>query len=100
MFKNLFLFIKIKIVLVVLLNNFTTISYSENWFTSSGDYHSSKFSNLETINDKNVQNLKNIWTYKNGFSPSKKESLLGLVNFLFTLVSLIQFKSLFIYESL
>ena len=59
--------------LIVILVNLTSFSYSENWFISSGDYHSSKYSNLDQINDKNISNLSNAWIFENGFSPSKKE---------------------------
>lgn len=75
MLKNFFTNPKIIIFLIslIFLNNLTTSSYSENWYTSSGNYHSTKYSIIEQINNKNVQNLKNIWTYENGFQPSKNE---------------------------
>jgi len=75
MLKNFLSNIKINFffILTTVLINLTSFSYSENWFTSSGDYYSSKYSNLNQINDKNIDNLSNIWTYKNGFAPSKKE---------------------------
>ena len=47
--------------LIVILVNLTSFSYSENWFISSGNYHSSKYSNLDQINDKNISNLSNAW---------------------------------------
>ena len=53
--------------LIVILVNLTSFSYSENWFISSGDYHSSKYSNLDQINDKNISNLSNAWIFENGF---------------------------------
>ena len=75
MLKNFFTNPKIIIFLIslIFLNNLTTSSYSESWYTSSGNYHSTKYSIIEQINNKNVQNLKNIWTYENGFQPSKNE---------------------------
>ena len=75
MFENFLLNFKIKsfFILIIFLVNLATNSYSENWFTSSGDYHSSKYSNLNQVNNENVNNLINVWIYKNGFNPSKKE---------------------------
>ncbi len=58
-----FLFITIK---------FTFPSYSETWFTSSGNYYSSKFSNLNHINRMNIKDLNTAWMYKNGFTSYKK----------------------------
>ena len=60
-------------ILIIILINLTSFSYSDNWFTSSGDYHSSKYSNLDQINDKNIDSLSNAWIFENGFNPSKKE---------------------------
>lgn len=48
--------------------------YSENWFTSAGNYNSSKYSNLNQINKENVNQLENIWVYNNGFKPNKKKN--------------------------
>ena len=65
--------IKIFILFVITffsLNN----SYSENWFTSSGNYHSSKYSTLNQIDNYNVKNLEETWIYKNGFRPLKEKN--------------------------
>ena len=53
------LIIKIFILFVITfftLNN----SYSENWFTSAGNYHSSKYSALNQIDKYNVKKLKEV----------------------------------------
>ena len=47
---------------------------AENWFTSSGNYNSSKYSSLNQINQDNVTNLKETWVYKNGFKPQKEKN--------------------------
>tara|TARA_Y100000816_G_C26107618_1_gene589175 strand:+ start:3366 stop:5396 length:2031 start_codon:yes stop_codon:yes gene_type:complete len=52
---------------------FCHLAYSENWFTSSADYFSSKYSKLDQINSDNISQLKNAWIFKNGYAPSKKE---------------------------
>ena len=49
-------------------------SYAQNWFTSAGDYSSSKYSTLSQINKNNLNNLKKIWIYKNGFTPNKEKN--------------------------
>ena len=67
------LIIKIFILFVITfftLNN----SYSENWFTSSGNYHSSKYSALNQIDKYNVKKLKEVWIYENGFKPLKEKN--------------------------
>jgi len=74
--KNFFLLnvsISYFFILIIILINLTSFSYSDNWFTSSGNYHSSKYSNLDQINDKNIDSLSNAWIFENGFNPSKKE---------------------------
>ena len=52
----------------------TNSSFSKNWIISSGDYGSSKFSNLEQINKKNLQNLNTAWVYKNGYISDRNKS--------------------------
>ncbi len=47
---------------------------AKNWFTSSGNYNSSKYSALNQINQDNVTNLKEAWVYKNGFKPPKEKN--------------------------
>ena len=49
-------------------------SYANNWFTSSGNYHSSKNSILDQINQYNVNNLKEAWIFENGFKPLKEKN--------------------------
>ena len=49
-------------------------SYSEDWLTSAGDYQSSKFSDLDIINNENVRDLKIAWIYKDGFIADKENS--------------------------
>ena len=47
---------------------------AKNWFTSSGNYNSSKYSALNHINQDNVTNLKKTWVYNNGFKPPKEKN--------------------------
>ena len=47
---------------------------AKNWFTSSGNYNSSKYSALNQINQDNVTNLKETWVYNNGFKPPKEKN--------------------------
>ena len=64
-FTNLFSF---KLIFLVI---FLLPSYSENWHTSSGNYKSLKYSELEKINSANVKDLNLAWIYKNGFNPDE-----------------------------
>jgi glucose dehydrogenase len=66
-------FIKILILFVIIFLNLNN-SYSNNWFTSSGNYNSSKYSTLSQIDKNNVRNLEKAWIYKNGFKPLKEKN--------------------------
>ena len=65
-FKTLVLFV----ITFFYLNNL----YANNWFTSAGNYNSSKYSILNQINEDNVNNLEKAWVYKNGYKPSKEKN--------------------------
>ena len=67
MFKFIFL-------LIFFLTKFSN-SYSDEWFTSAGDYNSSKYSNLDYINKDNIQNLETAWVYKNGYVSDRTKSI-------------------------
>ena len=58
-------------ILIIILFYFNTL-YSDEWFTSAGNYNASKYSTLSQINQKNVNQLEKAWVYKNGFKPDKK----------------------------
>jgi len=66
-------FIKILILFVIIFLNLNN-SYSNDWFTSSGNYNSSKYSTLSQIDKNNVRNLEKAWIYKNGFKPLKEKN--------------------------
>ena len=57
--------------ILIFLVIFLLPSYSENWYTSSGNYKSLKYSELEKINSANVKDLNLTWIYKNGFNPDE-----------------------------
>ena len=64
-----------KIILFFLLFFYlTNYSFSKNWIISSGDYSSSKFSNLDQINKKNLHNLNTAWVFKNGYTSDRNKS--------------------------
>jgi quinoprotein glucose dehydrogenase len=51
---------------------FSSILYSDDWFTSAGNYNASKYSNLDQINRENINQLKTAWIYKSGLTPVRK----------------------------
>ena len=65
--KNLFYII----FLIQYLLFFNSSSFSKDWFTSSGDYSSLKYSRLDIINKNNLEKLSKAWVFKNGFVPDK-----------------------------
>lgn len=67
------IYIKIVLIIFPFLICLNSIAYSEPWHISSGDYKSSKYSNLDQINNFNVSKLKTAWIYKNGFTTEKKK---------------------------
>ncbi len=48
-----------------------SVSFSDEWFTSSGNYNSLKYSKIKEINQNNVHNLETAWIFKNGFVPDQ-----------------------------
>ncbi len=58
--------------LIFLISFYGTGLKSENWFTSSGNYSSTKYSELNKINKNNVNKLKLAWKYNNGHIPKLK----------------------------
>ena len=61
-----------KISLLILYFYLTnSVSFSDEWFTSSGNYNSLKYSKIKEIDQKNVHNLETAWIFKNGFVPDK-----------------------------
>lgn len=42
------------------------------WPQSNGNNEGHKFSKLDLINTSNIENLENIWIYKNGYKPKKR----------------------------
>ena len=48
-----------------------SLSFAEEWFTSSGNYNSLKYSKIKDINQNNLSDLEVAWIYKNGFVPDK-----------------------------
>ena len=65
---NKFLKISLFILYFYLINS---VSFSNEWFTSSGNYDSLKYSKIKEINQNNVHNLEIAWIFKNGFVPDK-----------------------------
>ena len=65
--KNLFYII----FLIQYLFFFNSSSISNEWYTSSGDYSSLKYSRLDIINKNNLEKLSKVWVFKNGFVPDK-----------------------------
>tara|TARA_B100001057_G_C22862233_1_gene954992 strand:+ start:2039 stop:4057 length:2019 start_codon:yes stop_codon:yes gene_type:complete len=65
-FKTIILFL----IIFLNLNNL----HADNWFTSAGNYNSSKYSALNQINQDNIDNLKKAWVYKNGYKPPKEKN--------------------------
>ncbi len=61
-------------LLIFFLTKFS-YSYSDVWFTSAGDYNSSKYSNLDYINKDNIKNLETAWIYKNGHVSDRTKSI-------------------------
>jgi quinate dehydrogenase (quinone) len=47
----------------------STLVYGDNWYTSSGDYDSSKYSSINQINKFNINKLDLAWVYRNGYIP-------------------------------
>tara|TARA_B110000483_G_scaffold240645_1_gene321712 strand:- start:442 stop:2490 length:2049 start_codon:yes stop_codon:yes gene_type:complete len=74
------IYIKIVLIIFPFLICLNSIAYSELWHISSGDYKSSKYSNLDQINNFNVSKLKTAWIYKNGFTTEKKNNLRNNIN--------------------
>jgi quinoprotein glucose dehydrogenase len=70
---NMKLIIKFLILFVTITSQINN-SYANEWFTSSGNYHSSKYSSLDQITLYNLNNLKKAWIYENGFKPLKEEN--------------------------
>ena len=64
---------KFLIIFLTILFHFNTL-YSENWFTSAGNYNASKYSSLNQINQENVNQLEKTWVYNNGFKPNKEKN--------------------------
>ena len=63
---------------------------NEIWFTSSGDYKSSKYSNLTNINKDNIKKLDVSWIYENGYlAPTKNFRISNQSTPIFTGKSLI-----------
>ena len=56
---------------VIFSTIFISQVFAENWYTSSGNYKSFKYSELDQINKKNINNLNIAWIFKNGFIPDK-----------------------------
>ena len=56
---------------VIFSTIFISQVFPENWYTSSGNYKSFKYSELDQINKKNIKNLNIAWIFKNGFIPDK-----------------------------
>ena len=65
----------LKSFLIFTFSFLNQVSISEEWFTSSTNYESSKYSSLDQINDKNTNNLRTAWVYKNGFVTKKINNL-------------------------
>lgn len=66
-----------KNLLLIIIVFFIKISssYSSEWFTSSGNYNSDKYSNLDQINKNNLNHLGTAWVYKNGFVTDREKSI-------------------------
>ncbi len=60
-------------IITLFLSNIS-FSKANNWFISSGEYSSSKFSNLNQINKDNIDKLNTAWVYKNGFTNDRSKS--------------------------
>ena len=60
-------------IITLILSNISS-SKANNWFISSGEYSSSKFSNLNQINKDNIDKLNTAWVYKNGFTSDRSKS--------------------------
>ncbi len=60
-------------IIILFLSNIS-FSKANNWFISSGEYSSSKFSNLNQINKDNIDKLNTAWVYKNGFTTDRSKS--------------------------
>ena len=54
----------LKSFLVFIFSFLNQASISDEWFTSSTNYESSKYSSLDQINDKNTNNLRTAWFIK------------------------------------
>ena len=48
----------LKFFLIFIFSFLNQVSISDEWFTSSTNYESSKYSSLDQINDKNTNKLK------------------------------------------
>ena len=48
-----------------------SLSFAEEWFTSSGNYNSLKYSKIKDINQNNLSDLEVAWIYKNGLYQIK-----------------------------
>ena len=70
----------LKSFLVFIFSFLNQASISDEWFTSSTNYESSKYSSLDQINDKNTNKLKTAWIYKNGFVTKKINNLKNNIN--------------------
>ena len=70
----------LKSFLIFIFSFLNQVSISEEWFTSSTNYESSKYSSLDQINDKNTNKLKTAWIYKNGFVTKKINNLKNNIN--------------------
>lgn len=57
---------------IIIFTFVSTSLKSEDWFTSAGNYSSTKYSKLKKINIKNVSKLQQAWKYKNGYIPKIK----------------------------
>ena len=70
----------LKSFLIFIFSFLNQVSISDEWFTSSTNYESSKYSSLDQINDKNANKLKTAWIYKNGFVTKKINNLKNNIN--------------------
>ena len=59
------------ILLILYFFFINSLSFAEEWFTSSGDYNSPKYSQIKNVNQNNVNDLEVAWIFKNGFVPDK-----------------------------
>tara|TARA_B110000503_G_scaffold130005_1_gene202883 strand:+ start:106 stop:2268 length:2163 start_codon:yes stop_codon:yes gene_type:complete len=57
-------------IIILIISNFSTTSFSEDWYRSYGDNESRRYSSLDLINLSNVKNIKKVWEFK--FNLKKK----------------------------